>query len=166
MAKKKRKKYSFLTEQKRIENKELANFFHALKQDRDLALSFLDDYAPKFPQLYRRFQAQLEASVSGCIYIQLEPQKASPNEISVHIYFAPKSFLEEMLNDYDQVSEIQNLLDYVSAWEQDRQQVPLGIDVGYWLEATTFPVPSPQEIIDSPPLPPTSSPSESSEHFD
>ena len=147
MPKKKRKKYNFFDELIRIEKKKRDNLIRTLKEDQDLADAFLDDYAPKFPQLYRLFQAQLEGSVPGCIYIRLDKQKATQEEMPLDVYFASKSSLEEMLAKFQQHPGIKNILDNVSAWEKDRQQVPLGVHVGYSIKGTTFPVPVSEEII-------------------
>ena len=163
MPKKKRKKYSFLAEQKRIENQERENFFDGLEKDRDLALTFLDNYTSKFPRLYQHFQEQLEGSVPGCIYMFLDKQKTTQQGTRLRINFFAKGFFESMLDNFPQHPGIQNVLALISAWEQDRQLVPIAVSIGYCIEATTFPVPSEQEIIDSPPLPPTSSSAESLE---
>ncbi len=153
MPKKKRKKYSFLAEQKRIKNKKLTRLFQALEEDRDLANAFLDEYTPKFPQLYRQFQTQLEARVPGCIYILLDKQKATEKGIPVHIDFVSKTSLEEMFENYRQHPGVENVLDYISAWSEERQLVPVAINIGYWIQGTSFPVPTSLEIIDSEPVP-------------
>ncbi len=165
MTKKKRKKYSFLAEQKRIEEKEFQNLIHAFKEDKKLAHDFLNNYTPNLPRLYQQFQAQLEAPVTGCIYLLLDKKKATDKGIPLESYFVSKTFFEQMPQTSSEHPGIENLLDYIGAWEKDRKLVPLAVNIGYWLEATTFPVPSEQALIDSQPLPPTSSSGESPQTF-
>ena len=157
MPKKKRKKYSFLAEQKRIENQEIEHLRHVFEEEQKLANVFLDEYAPKFPQLYQSFQEQLEASIPGCIFILIDKQKASEKGMPLQYRFVPKTLFEEMLEKFSQHPEVEKLLDYIDAWQEHQQEVPLGVQIGAWIKATTFPVPVSAEIIDSEPVAPTSS---------
>ena len=163
MPKKKSKKYNFLTEQKRLQDKKIKNLIDALEKEQKLADVFLEIYAPQFPELYREFQEQLEASVPGCIYIALDKEKATREGMPLNVLFAPKSVFEEILDNFPQEREVKKILDYISAWEQDREQVPLAVRIGYFLKGTTFPVPVSEEIIDSQPVALTSSSEESPE---
>ncbi len=166
MPKKKRQKYSFLAEQKRIENQEREHLLDPFKEDRDLANAFLNDYTSKFPQLYQSFQEQLEASIPGCIYIRIDKKKTNQQGMPLHVYFAPKSFLEESLKNSHPHPARENLLNSIEVWQQEHQHVPLAIHVGSWLEATTFPVLASQKIIDCLPLTLTSSPDEFPHNLD
>ena len=163
MPKKKRKKHNFFDELIRIEKKKGDNLLRTLKEAQDLADAFLETYAPQFPEFYREFQEELEASVAGCIYIVLDKEKATKEGMPMNVYFAPKAVFEEVLDNFPQEPEVKKILDYLSAWEQDRQQVPLVIRIGYFIKSTTFPVPVSEEIIDSQPVAPTSSSEESLE---
>ena len=147
----------------KTQRKQLQNLLDVLEQDQNLGHAFLDDYTPKFPQLYQFFQPQLEASVPGCIYIDLDKKKATREGMPINVLFAPKSLFEEISDNFPQEREVKEILDCISAWEQDRQQVPLVVRIGYFFKSTTFPVPVSEQIIDSQLVAPTSSSEESPE---